>query len=298
MDQRLSTGWLNWTSYPAVLIAAYFSFRAFSVYVEFEVAAYLAAVLAAGAVALLEFVIPYDKGWQPKWNDVKQDLLFMVAVQVALPPALALFAGLTLIRFFETTDALPFRIWPDQWPIAAQVVLKLVVGDLFRYWFHIASHKTDLFWRLHAVHHSPKKLYWLNVGRFHPVEKALQFLLDSLPFIAAGVSAEVLALSFLFYAVNGFFQHSNVDARYGFLNYIVSSAEVHRWHHSRLAAESDHNYGNNLMIWDLVFGTYFRPKDRRVGELGLMNRRYPLDFLGQMLSPLIPGLDKKEPAGR
>jgi len=31
------------------------------------------------------------------------------------------------------------------------------------------------------VHHYPHKLYWLNVGRFHPIEKALQYMLDMLP---------------------------------------------------------------------------------------------------------------------
>ncbi len=32
-------------------------------------------------------------------------------------------------------------------------------------------------WRLHEVHHSPDILYTLNVGRFHPLEKALHFWL-------------------------------------------------------------------------------------------------------------------------
>jgi len=31
----------------------------------------------------------------------------------------------------------------------------------------------------------------------------------------------------------------------------------------------------------------------RVGELGLFNRDYPLDFVGQMTAPLTPGLDKQ-----
>ena len=174
-------------------------------------------------------------------------------------------------------------------------ISRLLVAELLRYPLHVAAHNTKTLWRLHAVHHSPKKLYWLNVGRFHPAEKALQYTLDTLPFILVGVGPEVVALYFVFYAVNGFYQHSNVDVRYGLLNYIVSGPELHRWHHSKRIHESNRNYGNNLIVWDLVFGTWFFPRDARVGDLGLFNRNYPPDFIGQMTAPLTPGLDKKPP---
>ena len=172
----------------------------------------------------------------------------------------------------------------------------LLVAEFFRYWLHIAAHNTKFLWRFHAVHHSPHKLYWLNVGRFHPIEKAFQFMLDMLPFILVGVGESVLVLYFVFYAVNGFFQHSNVDARYGVLNYVVSGAELHRWHHSKLIEESNRNYGNNLIVWDLLFGSWFLPRNRRVGDLGLINRNYPLDFASQMKTPFAPGLDKEYPS--
>lgn len=294
MSEQAPRLWLRWAAFPGTMAAA------FAVHAGLQsggvlvvVSAYIAAVLSTGAVTLLEFVIPYQRSWQPKWDDVKNDLMFMVAVQLVLPQALTLLLSVTLLRFLETLNLPLTQLWPREWPLAAQVALMLLTAEFFRYWLHVAAHNTEALWRLHAVHHSPKKLYWLNVGRFHPLEKALQYLLDVLPFIVAGVGEEVLALYFIFYATNGFFQHSNVDARYGLLNYVVSGPELHRWHHSRLVKESNSNYGNNLIVWDLVFGTWFLPTDRGVGELGLMNRAYPLDFLGQMTAPLTPGLDKK-----
>ena len=133
----------------------------------------------------------------------------------------------------------------------------------------------------------------LNVGRFHPVEKGLQFLFDALPFILLGVSAEVLALYFVFYSVNGFFQHCNIELRLGYLNYLVSGPELHRWHHSRKIEESNSNYGNNLIIWDTLFATRYLPEGKRVGELGLVNRHYPQSFSAQMKTPFVKGLDKR-----
>ena len=96
------------------------------------------------------------------------------------------------------------------------------------------------------------RLYWLNVGRFHPLEKAVQYALDTLPFAVLAVSQEVLATYFIFYALNGFFQHSNCRVRLGLLNYIIAGPELHRWHHSATAEESNHNFGNNLIIWGFV----------------------------------------------
>ena len=220
----------------------------------------------------------------------------MVAVQMVLPQLLGLVVALTLLDSLETLALPMVRLWPRALSVWLQVALMLVVAELLRYPLHVAAHNTKTLWRLHAVHHSPKKLYWLNVGRFHPAEKALHYTLDTLPFLLVGVGPEVVALYFVFYAVNGFYQHSNVDVRYGPLNYLVSGPELHRWHHSKQIDESNRNYGNNLIVWDLVFGTWFLPRDARVGDLGLLNRDYPPDFVGQMTAPLTPGLDKKPPS--
>lgn len=288
---------LSWAAFPgtmAAAFAAYFWLKGMGVPVWLS--PYPAAVLAAALVTLMEFVIPYDRSWVPCWNDVKHDLLFMIAIQALLPLGLAWFFSVTLIQYLSTLGLEVTQLWPHRLPVAAQLALMLVVQEFFRYWLHYAAHNTKVLWSLHAVHHSPKKLYWLNVGRFHPADKALQYVLETLPFVVAGVGVEVLASYLVFYAVLGYYQHSNVDARYGILNYILSSGELHRWHHSRLIKESNTNYGNKLIVWDLVFGTWFLPKDRRVGDLGLLNRNYPMGFFQQMTTPLVPGLDKRSGA--
>ena len=100
-----------------------------------------------------------------------------------------------------------------------------------------------------------------------------------------GVGPEVLGAYFVFYSMSGLFQHSNCDVRLGWLNYLVSGPEVHRWHHSKQIEESNANYAHSFVVWDLLFGTYFRPADRTVTELGLQERDYPQGFLGQMLAP-------------
>ena len=244
--------------------------------------AYCIVLTAALWITLLERLSPAHRHWLPDWEDIRQDSAFMVAIQVAFPRLLGL--G-TIQLLLELVPQSSMELWPHESPLWIQVVLMLLVADFFRYWLHRAAHNLPWLWKFHAVHHSPGKLYWLNVGRFHPVDKGLQFVFDALPFIVLGVSEQVLALYFVFYAVNGFFQHCNIRLHFGWLNYLVSSAELHRWHHSRLKTESDKNYGNNLIIWDWLFGTRFLPQDRIVSTLGLTVEDYPQSFWRQMLEP-------------
>ena len=244
--------------------------------------AYGIAFTAALWITMLERLFPARRQWLPDWKDVRQDSAFMIAIQIAFPKLLGL---ATLQMLLEILSPSVVGLWPQDSPVWMQALLMLLLADFFRYWLHRAAHGLPWLWKFHAVHHSPKKLYWINVGRFHPVDKGLQIIFDALPFIILGVNEQVLALYFVFYAVNGFFQHCNINLHFGWLNYVVSSAELHRWHHSRLKSESDQNFGNNLIIWDMLFGTRFLPEDRKVSELGLTVDTYPDSFWRQMIEP-------------
>ena len=249
----------------------------------------------AGALVItsLEWKFPQRVEWKPARRELLTDVMYMALVQTALPRVLGFIVALSLLQVPQLHIA--SDLWPHQWNLFAQVAVMLLGAEFLRYWLHRLAHNWTPLWQLHAVHHSPHRLYWVNVGRFHPLEKALQYLLDALPFILLGVSEQVLALYFVFYAMNGFFQHCNIRVRLGFLNQIVSGPELHRWHHSERIEESNHNYGNNLIVWDRVFGTRYLPEDREVDSLGLINRQYPMGLMAQLGTPFIPGLDKARP---
>jgi hypothetical protein len=132
-------------------------------------------------------------------------------------------------------------------------------------------------------------LYSLNVGRFHPLEKSLHWSLDTLPFLLLGVAPAVMAGYLLVYAVNGFFQHSNMRLCYGWLNYCIAGAELHRWHHTRDPRRAACNFSNTTVVWDLAFGTWYLPRDRAVGAVGIPDRTYPSGVLSQMLAPFLRG---------
>jgi len=278
--------WLPSIHYPATMAGAFALYAVLQAAgMPLIVSTYLPAVSVAAIVTWLELRQPNRETWRPPAREIKTDLIFMIVVQLAMPPLVGLLFANALIEPARSLNLPVARAWPHSWPIWTQAVLMVLAVDFMRYWLHRAAHESDTLWRLHSVHHSVDQLYWLNTARFHPIEKALQMCLDSLPFLLLGVDVTVLALYYLAYASNGFFQHCNVRLRYGFLNYIVGSAETHRWHHSREPRESNANYGNTVIVWDLVFGTWFLPTDRAVGSLGLKDPAYPKAFLGLMRAP-------------
>lgn len=248
-------------------------------------AAYTGISIGAALVVLHERLLPYRQAWRPDPRTVVQDGLYMAVVQGLLPKLLALPVAVALVRWAEPGQVAGAIPWPHGWPIWAQAALMLLVSDFLRYWLHRLAHAWGPLWRLHAVHHAPDRLYWLNVGRFHPLDKASQFLFDALPFLLAGVSDGVIAAYFTFYALNGFYQHSNCRLRLGPLNWLVAGPELHRWHHADARDAASVNFGNNLILWDHVFGTRFLPPDRDVRSLGNGIAGYPDGFLAQLAAP-------------
>jgi sterol desaturase/sphingolipid hydroxylase (fatty acid hydroxylase superfamily) len=277
---------LPWLPYPVTITSAFALFALLQLAgASLILSTYVPVVVTATLVAWLESTFPHRADWRPGTSEVKTDLTFMVVVQLAFPPLMGFLFTYALIEPARALNLPIGRLWPHAWPIWIQALLMILVVDFLRYWLHRAAHENETLWRLHSVHHSVEQLYWLNTARFHPLEKALQMALDSLPFLLMQVDARVLALYYVAYATNGFFQHCNVRLHYGPLNYIVGSAETHRWHHSRLPRESNANYGNTVIVWDLLFGTWYLPTEREVEQLGLQDPAYPKSFLRLMRAP-------------
>lgn len=284
---------LTWTVYPGVMsigLMIYYVLKSHGINVFLS--SYIATIIAGvGLITFFELVLPYQKEWLPSSSEVGTDFLFMMLVQVLLPQLISISFVSWLLGFVKNSNWNISDFWPHNYPIWIQILIMILSGDFLRYWLHRAAHTWPLLWRFHAVHHSVHKLYWLNLGRFHPLDRTLQLFCDTFPFILFSISQEVLALYLLIYSIKGFFQHCNVDVKLGWFNYIISGPELHRWHHSTNIHESNNNYGNHIIIWDILFGTYFLPKGKKVSELGLLNRNYPMSFLKQIQAPFIKVID-------
>jgi sterol desaturase/sphingolipid hydroxylase (fatty acid hydroxylase superfamily) len=237
-------------------------------------------------VALLERWLPYRPEWNQPRGDLREDAAYLLSTSAVIGVMRGAVAtvGALIASWISRRWGLP--LWPQDWPLAAQLPLAWALVELFAYWPHRWLHQVPWLWRLHATHHSARRLYWLNATRAHPLEHVFRSSFGLLPLAVVGAGPELLALSVLSDGVIGLFQHANVDLKLGPLNYVFSAAPVHRWHHSRVRAEADTNFGDSFIFWDLVFGTYYHPKQREVGEIGIDGLdAFPSGFLAQLASP-------------
>jgi len=249
------------------------------------------AMTLTGAVVLLllllERIHPYHEAWLHNQGDLGTDLVHNL-VNFWIPEVYTvMFVGGLTVAAAGLSNALGMEIWPRHWPLSVQLLLALVIGELGTYWIHRWMHENAFLWRFHAAHHSAPRLYWLNAGRFHPLDLFTQQFLALTPLILLGADTSIIALHTLFTAVHGMFQHCNVDIRLGPLNWFFSMAELHRWHHSKRVAEANTNYGANLIWWDVVFGSRFLPRDREPPtEIGIEALPgFPGGYWAQLCSP-------------
>ncbi len=245
-------------------------------------------LLGYGLVVGGERLYPHVPDWNRNHGDVKTDAAWLVSIS-ATGQIVGLLSGLIAIPLAGwLSSQLGSPLWPAHWHLVAQLALALVVVEFFQYWVHRLQHETDIMWRFHATHHSAPRLYWLNAARFHVVDIFFNGLAFGIPLAILGADERVLLLWVLASSIHGICQHANMKIRCGPLNWIFSMAELHRWHHSRLVRESNTNYGQTLICWDILFGTRFLPADRTPPEdIGIADlHAFPMTWWAQMVAPL------------
>lgn len=239
-------------------------------------------------IVALERRFPERPAWNRDHGDQRTDILHLIfsgslaqTVFQATLGALALSGGLWL------RQRLGWSVWPTEAPLVVQWFLATAIAEFGHYAFHRLSHEHPLVWRLHAVHHSPERLYWLNATRFHWLDIFTLIALQSAPLLLLGAGREALLSYTIFAAVFGQMQHMNVRQMPSWLDWIFSTPTLHRWHHSTDPVEGNRNYGAILIGWDLLFGTFLRPVDRPFDiEVGLApGSVVPAGYLAQQASP-------------
>lgn len=278
---------LSWSAYPLLVLLPFgwliLNFDADNT--GLLIAFAYASLLTTG---VLEWVQPYCRDWRKSHGDLLADIAHQFLTSfIAQFIRVFLVVGFFLLIDRSAEDfALP--VWPSDWPLWAQAMLGLVIAEFADYWRHRIFHEWPAAWRLHAVHHSPTRVYFLNANRFHVFDALVNSLVNAGILALLGATVETVYLVGIFTGLHGPWQHANVAYRLGWMNWILAGAELHRWHHSTDPTECNSNYGNNLILMDALFGTRYLPPrsqdTRRIG-LGAHLSRFPKSWLGQQIAP-------------
>ncbi len=212
------------------------------------------------------------------------DLAFF-SFQQLLWRGLTLWVLIGLSEHVETIAPAGFRETVGSWPLWLQAVAAVLLCDLTIYWGHRLSHQIPFLWRFHRVHHTADRLDWLAAYREHPLDGLFTVTLENLPALLLGFPLEVIAGFVVFRGLWAVFIHSNVRLPLGPLKVLLGSPDLHHWHHDTEMGKTK-NFANLSPLMDVIFGTYYDPKDGSEPTLGT-REQVPRSYVGQLVHPLV-----------
>lgn len=243
-------------------------------------------------ILVLEKWMPYDKMWV-NGSDWNLDLTYYIINYCIKLAAQYLFiVAASEFRFVA--------IFPVGLPFWVQVIMALAIIDFFLFLVHWQSHKHLFLWRLHAIHHSSERLYFLNGEKRHVLHQILEGSPGILLCLFIGVPQPVVVAALSILAINMFMQHTNLNYKAGVLKKIFCVAELHRWHHRADYQEAQVNFGAWLTVWDQIFGTaYDEPKMQTgLGPIGIAEEKnFPSTYWKQFLYPFNKKIRQKAQTG-
>lgn len=168
-------------------------------------------------------------------------------------------------------------------PPLVQALAMLVLADFVGYWMHRLFHGRRL-WPFHAVHHSSETLDWLSSVRGHPVNELVSRIATTLPLLALGFAPSAALWVAPVFALFGVLLHANLDWDFGRLRSVIASPVFHRWHHATDPEARNKNFAGLFPVWDILFGTYYMPRNRLPGSFGT-DSPVPKGIIGQLAFP-------------
>ncbi|WP_213296351.1 sterol desaturase family protein [Paraburkholderia sacchari] len=153
------------------------------------------------------------------------------------------------------------NLWPGVTTVPlVTFAIYLIVLDFFGYWYHRFSHRFGIWWELHAVHHSQRKMSFWCDNRNHLLDVLGQSCMFAAIALVIGVPpAQFVVLVALTNFVQNV-QHANIRSHFGWLGErLIVSPRFHRRHHAIGYGHEGTTYGCNFGVlfpwWDMMFGS-------------------------------------------
>jgi sterol desaturase/sphingolipid hydroxylase (fatty acid hydroxylase superfamily) len=282
-----SVTWLTWPVLFVLTIGTIYHALRF----HWDLGVTLGATTSATIVTLvvLEFLYPLDRRWRMTWRTFfGRDIKYFIAGGLSGAATNYLFALIGMKLAAGHVGPMTY------WPVWLAAPAAIVAFDFFQYWQHRWSHEVNsgwkrFLWRTHAPHHLPEQVYVLMHPAGHPFNFFLLQGIVRIPlYYFLGTSPEALFAATAMMGLQGVISHCNVDLRAGWLNYVFTGAELHRFHHSADPHEGQ-NYAVTISLLDVIFGTLSYAPERAPARLGVMEpARYPnaRQFWRVMMLPL------------
>src|SRR6266404_825165 len=236
-----------------------------------------------GVGPLIERLCPARKG-QPCWKSMTLNLkhaLVLTGVNFALLPTAVAASAMTINALRGGLIALPGEGWSLLWAIP----LYLLAMELADYLFHRAQHAWSFLWAMHSLHHSDSSVDLTTSFRHFWTESLIRVIFVY-PFVHIILIPSPVIFTIYTIAIYwGYLDHMNIRISFGRCRMILTSPQYHRIHHA--ATYVDRNFAAIFPIYDIIFGTYYRPEKNEYPPSGLESGEEPNNLLNAVLWPFV-----------
>jgi sterol desaturase/sphingolipid hydroxylase (fatty acid hydroxylase superfamily) len=267
-----------------VVLVLLFWANAPAAWVENPASVVVVSAVVVATILGLEWVHERHAGWRLNKQEFLTDFFYMILGATAISWATSTFAE-------DPLGALKAALgistaWAMRLPYLAQVALVLVVFEFGQYWMHRLMHNNAIFWSTHAPHHHITQLNAMKGYVGNPIEL---FLISLSVLALFDLPKASIFAAFGVLNVVSTFAHANVRSDpprwYAFF---FTTIRNHSLHHTALSYEDTRcNYGNSLILFDRIFGTYREGESTVVGQ----GERRRLSIKEQFLFPFQPWID-------
>lgn len=233
----------------------------------------------------IEFFLPAEKK-QPLERigfNVAYTALFLLLTNLLVPPLQNLIKPVT--EHFGL--AIPFSFPDTTLGRLLQVLAFFFVIDFLYYWFHRSQHRFNLLWAQHRVHHSEYSLNVTTGNRHHWIEEPLRVFAVWLPFGLVFQQPAMAGWLWSAFLLWGYFIHMNLRISFGPFTPFFCGPQLHRIHHSMQPEHLDRNFAAFFPLFDVLFGTYCKPKPGEYPGTGLVDGEDLNGLVRASISPIL-----------
>ncbi len=168
-------------------------------------------------------------------------------------------AGVYLVYGYLWENFRVFTIEMNWWTF----LLLLLGVDFIFYWVHRWGHAINIMWAAHSPHHSAEEMNFMVALRASVTQRLCSFIFFWPLAIVGFKPFDIYVMSGIHLFI-AFLHHTEFIPKLGWFEKYFTTPSHHRVHHGVNFRYLDKNFGEFLIVWDKLFGTFTEEREKVV----------------------------------